>query len=181
MTISLIGFLAAKRALADASEKRLKTATTQALRNEAQLLRRTIVEGIRRQAPGKKRFRPLSPVTLKKRRKAGFSGDKALIVTGDLRNSIEVKKAGDDDGVESQFVGIPHNLQARDGMQLSFRGAIHEFGVNKGRVRIPSRSFLQTSFEFWQKGFPRRMEARIARFVGGAWGIKPPLPPKSLY
>ena len=53
----------ARRILAGGPMK-LKAAVGTALRQEAQLLRKEIVQGITRQAPGGESFKPLSPLTL---------------------------------------------------------------------------------------------------------------------
>ena len=81
------------RLLASAPQ-RVNAAFDKALLQEAQFLRTKIVEGIREQAPGGQAFTPLAPTTLAIRRFRGFSGTKALVVQGDLRNSISVIPRG---------------------------------------------------------------------------------------
>ena len=71
---------------------RMEHAVDRALIVEAQFFRTKIGEGIREQPPGGKAFAPLAPTTLAVRRFRGFKGTKALIVRGDLRNSIRVVK-----------------------------------------------------------------------------------------
>ncbi len=58
MKVSKTGDWARARKLLAAHPARLKTAIAKALRQEAQLLRREIVQGITRQAPGGRAFWP---------------------------------------------------------------------------------------------------------------------------
>ena len=66
----------ARRLLAGGPMK-LKSAMGTALRQEAQLLRKEIVQGITKQAPGGESFKPLSPLTLAAREMKGRGGTKA--------------------------------------------------------------------------------------------------------
>ena len=83
-----------------------------------------IKEGIVAQAPGGQAFTPLKPSTLALRQQQGFSGTKALIVHGDLLNSVvSIYSKG------VVFVGIARTARGKDGKELINVAAIHEFGA----------------------------------------------------
>lgn len=138
-----LGSVAEAAAKLDDMSKRVEQAVDQALHQEALLLHRTIVQGIREQAPGGQKFLPLSPATLAIRRFRGFSATKALIVTGDLRNSVRVVK--DKDGY---FVGVHRTAKNRKGESLANVAAIHEYGAGPFTIEITPkmRRFLMAAF-----------------------------------
>lgn len=107
---------------------KIRRAMDRAVMQEAQFFRRKVVEGFRTQAPGGKRFAPLSEFTLAARRLKGFSGTKALIVRGDLRNSVTVVKRPKPLGAEA-FVGVLKSAKGRDGKSLVNIAEVHEFGA----------------------------------------------------
>lgn len=121
----------ARRILATAP-MRVARALDMATQQEAHYMRRLIVEGIREQAPGGKAFRPLSPGTLKVRELRRFRGTKALIVRGDLRNSITVQRVSSG----AAFVGVLKSARAKDGRSLANVAEVHEFGSNPIVIRI---------------------------------------------
>lgn len=184
----------ARRLLA-AGPMRLKGAIGTAVRQEAQLLRKQIVEGITNQAPGGKPIAPLAATTIAARQLAGFGGTKALIRRGDLRNSITVIVEGDE-----AFVGVSRSARGKGGASLANVAEIHEFGAGpfivpmtprmrrflfavlrradvapdssggtgKGAVviRIPSRPFLRPAFEEFKKGAQQRFLRRVTQLAG---------------
>lgn len=184
----------ARRILAEGPVK-LKASVGTALRQEAQLLRKGIVTGITEQAPGGEPFKPLSELTLAARKLAGFGGTKALMVRGDLRNSVTAIVEGDE-----AFVGVPRKARARDGRSLVEVARIHEYGSDptvipmttrmrkflfallkaagkepqpgsgKGVVvaSIPARPFLRPAFKKFSEGAQRRFLERVAKLMG--WG-----------
>ena len=113
----------AARILTGAGE-RLRGALDKAVVQEAQFFRTKIVEGIREQAPGGQPFKPLAPTTLAIRRYRGFKGTKALLVRGDLRNSIVVLRRA-----EGVFVGVLRTAKGREGHPLVNVAAVHVFGL----------------------------------------------------
>ena len=123
--------------------KRLQAAVDRAVLQEAQFFRTKIVEGIREQAPGGQPFKPLAPTTLAIRRFRGFKGTKALLVRGDLRNSIVVVRKPD--GV---FVGVLRTAKGREGQPLVNVAAVHEFGSRPIVVKLTpkARRFLHAAF-----------------------------------
>jgi hypothetical protein len=127
-----------------AAPKRMREAVDKALMQEAQFFRTKIVEGIREQAPGGKAFAPLAPTTLAIRRLRGFKGTKALLVQGDLRNSITVVKEGD-----RVFVGVLRSAKGRAGQPLVDVASVHEFGSRPIAVKLTpkSRAFLHAAFK----------------------------------
>lgn len=160
----------ARRATGPAQVAKLKGVIKRAVRREAERLRAEIVVGITKQAPGGKAFKPLSPLTIAKRKAMGFSGTKALIHTGELRRSIATVQAGD-----AVFVGIP--LRSGGGEKLVRIGQMNEFGSNpiiipRGKrnvvVRIPARPFLRPSFEAWRIGVGERVARYVAQQMGWA-------------
>lgn len=133
---------------------RLRIAMDRATLQEAEFFRKKVVEGIVKQAPGGKAFKPLSETTLAIRRFTGFAGTKALIVRGDLRNSIKVTKKNGPLGVEA-FVGVHRTERGSDGEKLVNIAAVHEFGA--GPIVIPvtpaMRRFLMAAFSAELPGF----------------------------
>ena len=106
---------------------RIRLAIDQAVLQEAQFFRKKVVEGFRTQEPGGKAFKPLAETTLAMRRFKGFGGTKALIVRGDLRNSIKVVKKPTPLGAEA-FIGVLKSARGKDGTSLVNIAAVHEFG-----------------------------------------------------
>jgi len=187
----------ARRLLAGGPVK-LKAAVGTALRQEAQLLRKEIVQGITRQAPGGESIKPPSPLTLAARQMKGRGGTKALMVSGDLRNGIAAIVKGDE-----AFVGVPRKARGKDGKSLVDVAQVQEFGAGpiiipmtpamrrflfallrvagesggggsgKGVVVVqtPARPFLRPAFKVFQKGVQKRFLGRVAGLMGlGAGG-----------
>jgi len=173
---------------------RLKDAIGTAVRQEAQLLRKTIVEGLTNQAPGGQPIAPLAQTTLAARRLKGFRGTKALLRRGDLRNSITVVMDGDE-----AFIGVLRKARSRGGAALVNVAQVQEFGAgpfivaitpkmrrflfvlmrragispsreggSKGAVviRIPPRPFLRPAFESFKRGAQKRFLRRVADRAG---------------
>jgi phage gpG-like protein len=123
--------------------RRLQDTFDKAVLQEGQFLRTKIVEGIREQAPGGRAFAPLAPTTLAIRKFRGFGATKALLVHGDLRNSITVTKVGD-----QVFVGILRTARTRTGQPLVDVAALHELGSRPIVTRLTpkARAFLHAAF-----------------------------------
>jgi phage gpG-like protein len=170
----------------------LRAATDRALRQEAEVLRREVVEGITKQAPAGQSFSPLARFTLAKRRLRKFSGSKALIHNADLRNAITATvKNGE------AFVGVPRKARGRDGSQLADVAKLNELGSDpiiipvtpKMRrflfvlrreagdaptsaggtstpgvivTRIPARPFLRPVFDKFRRDAGKRILGRVA-------------------
>lgn len=143
MKVTKIGDWQLARRLVSTAQKRLKDATDKAVLQEAQFFRTKIVEGIREQAPGGQPFKPPAPTTLAIRRFRGFKGTKALLVRGDLRNSITVvrEKGG-------AFVGVLRTAKGATGQPLVNVAAVHEFGSRPIIVKLTpkARRFLHAAF-----------------------------------
>jgi phage gpG-like protein len=182
----------ARRLLAGGPAK-LKAAVGTALRQEAQLLRKEIVQGITNQAPGGESIKPPSPLTLAAREMKGRAGTKALMVSGDLRNSVAAIVKGDE-----AFIGVPRKARRKDGKSLVDVAKVQEFGKgpiiipmtpamrrflfallrkadqepsggsSKGVVvvQIPARPFLRPAFKEFQKGVQKRFLGRVAGLMG---------------
>ncbi len=189
----------ARRLLTGAPAK-LKAAVGTALRQEAHLLRKEIVQGITRQAPGGEPLRPPSPLTLAARKMKGRGGTKALIVRGDLRNAVDAIVKGDE-----AFVGVPRKARGKDGKPVVDVARVQEFGAGpivipmtpamrrflfallrkagqeprggSGRgvvvVQIPPRPFLRPAFKRFEKGAQKRFLGRVAALMGMAAGPVP--------
>jgi len=173
---------------------RVKAAASTALRQEAHLLRKEIVEGLTSQAPGGESLRPLSPLTIATRQLKGRKGTKALIERGDLRNAIAVVIDGD-----MAFVGVPRKARTADGKSLADIAKTHELGsaprivpvspairrflfamlrkagitptgggAGKGVivVQVPARPFLRPAFRKFSQGAERRFLKRMAGLLG---------------
>lgn len=141
--ITKVGDWQLARRLISTAQKRVKDATDKAVLQEAQFFRTKVVEGIREQAPGGQAFKPLAPTTLAIRRFRGFKGTKALLVRGDLRNSIVVvRQAG------GAFVGVLRTAKGKDGQSLVNVAAVHELGSRPIVVKLTpkARRFLHAAF-----------------------------------
>jgi phage gpG-like protein len=149
--INLTGDWAQAKAILERAGKQVGGALQTALRQEAQYLRTKIIEGFTEQAPGGKKWPPLSRTTLAMRRFRGFRGTKALMARGDLRNSITVVERG-----EAVFVGVLRTARARDGKPLINVAQIHEEGAGPYAIQVTDkmRKFLHAAFR--QAGLPAR-------------------------
>jgi phage gpG-like protein len=193
MAVSRTGDWARARRLLTAAPQRLQAAIGTAVRQEAHALRNEIVQGLTRQAPGGEPLKPPSPLTIAARELEGFGGTKALIVRGDLRNSITVFVQGDE-----AFIGVSRSARSKDGASMVDLAKLHEFGgppviipmtpkmrrflfalLRKagkeptgggGRgvivVQVPARPFLRPAFDKFREGASRRFLERVARELG---------------
>jgi len=193
MAVSRTGDWARARRLLTAAPQRLQAAIGTAVRQEAHALRNEIVQGLTRQAPGGEPLKPPSPLTIAARELEGFGGTKALIVRGDLRNSITVVVQGDE-----AFIGVSRSARSKDGASMVDLAKLHEFGGppviipmtpkmrrflfallrqagkeptgGGGRgvivVQVPARPFLRPAFEKFREGASRRFLERVARELG---------------
>jgi phage gpG-like protein len=193
MAVSRTGDWARARRLLTAAPQRLQAAIGTAVRQEAHALRNEIVQGLTRQAPGGEPLKPPSPLTIAARQLEGFGGSKALIVRGDLRNSITVFVQGDE-----AFVGVSRSARSKDGASMVDIAKLNEFGGppviipitpkmrrflfallrqagkeptgGSGRgvivVQVPARPFLRPAFDKFREGASRRFLERVARELG---------------
>ena len=193
MAVSRTGDWARARRLLTAAPQRLQAAVSAAVRQEAHALRNEIVQGLTRQAPGGEPLKPPSPLTIAARELEGFGGTKALIVRGDLRNSITVFVQGDE-----AFIGVSRSARSKDGASMVDLAKLHEFGGapviipmtpkmrrflfallrqagkeptgGSGRgvivVQVPARPFLRPAFDKFREGAGRRFLERVARDLG---------------
>ena len=193
MAVSRTGDWARARRLLTAAPQRLQAAVATAVRQEAHALRNEIVQGLTRQAPGGEPLKPPSPLTIAARQLAGFGGTKALLVRGDLRNSITVFVHGDE-----AFVGVSRSTRAKDGGSMVDLAKLHEFGGppviipmtpkmrrflfallrqagkeptgGSGRgvivVHVPARPFLRPAFDKFREGASKRFLERVAKEMG---------------
>jgi phage gpG-like protein len=193
MAVSRTGDWARARRLLTAAPQRLQAAIGTAVRQEAHALRNEIVQGLTSQAPGGEPLKPPSPLTIAARQLEGFGGSKALIVRGDLRNSITVIVQGDE-----AFIGVSRSARSKDGASMVDLAKLHEFGGppviipmtpkmrrflfallrqagkeptgGSGRgvivVQVPARPFLRPAFDKFREGASRRFLERVARELG---------------
>ena len=193
MAVSRTGDWARARRLLTAAPQRLQAAISTAVRQEAHALRKEIVQGLTRQAPGGEPLKPPSPLTIAARELEGFGGTKALLVRGDLRNSITVFVQGDE-----AFIGVSRSARSKDGASMVDLAKLHEFGGapviipmtpkmrrflfallrqagkeptgGSGRgvivVQVPARPFLRPAFDKFREGASRRFLERVARELG---------------
>ena len=193
MAVSRTGDWARARRLLTAAPQRLQAAIGTAVRQEAHALRNEIVQGLTRQAPGGEPLKPPSPLTIAARELEGFGGTKALIVRGDLRNSITVFVQGDE-----AFIGVSRSARSKDGASMVDLAKLHEFGGapviipmtpkmrrflfallrqagkeptgGSGRgvivVHVPARPFLRPAFDKFREGASKRFLERVAKEMG---------------
>lgn len=124
MGITRIGDWMNAQAFLTAAPGRVDVALNVAIRREAELFRKEVVQGIAKQAPGGKRFKPLTKRTIAMRKFQKFKGKKALIRRGDLRKSVKVTTAPG-----GYFVGILRSARSSQGDGLVNIAAVHEFGA----------------------------------------------------
>ena len=197
MSVRKTGDWALARRLLTGAPVKLKAAVGTAVRQEAQLLRKEIVQGITKQAPGGKALKPPSLLTLAARKMKGRGGTKALMVRGDLRNAIAAIVKGD-----QAFVGVPRKARGKDGKSVVDVARVQEFGAGpivipmtpamrrflfallrragsersggSGRgvvvVQVPARPFLRPAFKQFEKGAQKRFLGRVAGLMGMATG-----------
>jgi phage gpG-like protein len=193
MAVSRTGDWARARRLLSAAPQRLQAAIGTAVRQEAHALRNDIVQGLTSQAPGGEPLTPPSPLTIAARQLEGFGGSKALIVRGDLRNSITVFAQGDE-----AFIGVSRSARSKDGAAMVDVAKLNEFGGppvvipitpkmrrflfallrqagkeptgGSGRgvivVQVPARPFLRPAFDKFREGASRRFLERVAKELG---------------
>lgn len=193
MAVSRTGDWARARRLLTAAPQRLQAAIGTGVRQEAYALRNEIVQGLTSQSPGGEPLKPPSPLTIAARQLEGFGGSKALIVRGDLRNSITVIVQGDE-----AFIGVSRSARSKDGASMVDLAKLHEFGGppviipmtpkmrrflfallrqagkeptgGNGRgvivVQVPARPFLRPAFDKFREGASRRFLERVARELG---------------
>lgn len=193
MAVMRTGDWGRARQLLAAGPQRLRSAIGVAIRQEAQGLRNEIVRGLTSQAPGGEPIKPPAQLTLAARQLEGFGGTKALLVRGDLRNSITVIVEGDE-----AFIGVPRSARSSGGESLVDLAQLHEYGGppviipitpkmrrflfallrqagkeptgGSGRgvivVQVPARPFLRPAFEKFREGASRRFLERVARQLG---------------
>jgi len=125
MTISvkLNGFAQASGRMRDLS-KRLPSALDRAAAQQAQLIRKQMVEGLRKQAPGGKPLQQLSKLTIALRKAKGFRGTKALLRTGTLMQNISVQRQK----ASAYFIGVLRGGVGKNGEPVLNIAEIHEFG-----------------------------------------------------
>ncbi len=143
MKVRKVGDWRLARRLLSTAPQRVERAANKAVMQEAQFFRAKIVEGLREQAPGGQPLQAPAPTTLAIRRFRGSRGTKALIVRGDLRNSITVVKEA-----RGAFVGVLRTAKGADGRSLVNVATVHEFGSRPIVVKLTpkARRFLHAAF-----------------------------------
>ena len=142
------------------ASKQINEAAKKALLQEGHFLRGEMVKGIRDQAPGGKAFKPLSPLTLAARRLNKFRGTKALMVRGDLRNSISVSFHRG-----TVFVGVLRTAKSKKGKPLINIAEVQEYGVIFALKITPKmRKFLAV---LYREAYDERALALQSWFRGG--------------
>ena len=143
MSIRRTGQWAEKTRLLAKAGLKTKLCLNRALKQEGEFLRKKVVQGIRKQAPGGEKFQKLSKNTRRARRFQNFKGSKALIRRGDLVGSIKtVVKAG---GV---FIGILRTAKTKNGGELGNIAKLSEKGSRPITIKMTPkmRRFLFAMF-----------------------------------
>lgn len=184
------------RAFLNGAAAKFPRALRMAMKAQALEYKRIVQTGIRRQAPGGKKFVPLAESTIKMK-----GSSKALINNGDLLRSINVNELA---GLASQeaasfFVGVHRTTKSKDGKSLANIAEIHEFGSRPYKIPVtpklrrwwfvmmregifnaplspstqfinhpgvPARPYLRPAFEEWSRGADRRLQRDILRRLG---------------
>ena len=137
-----------------AAPRRIRLALDRAVLQEAQFFRKKVVEGFRTQSPAGKDFKPLAATTLAIRRFQGFKGTKALLRSGDLKNSVKVVKRVTPLGAEA-FIGVLRTARSKKGAPLVNIARVHEFGAGPIVIQVTPamRKFLAAAFRQELGGF----------------------------
>ena len=154
----------ARALLSRRGRERFKKTLILAVRKEAEYARGLLVTGIRKQAPGGKKFKELSPQTLARRRMGGFRGRKALIVRGDLRNAIHTKHFP-----KASFVGVLRTAKSKTGKSLVNIMAIQEYGSKP--IVIPITKKMLRFFAIMNRKVGTRSSMRTGGGGGGVFGV----------
>lgn len=145
-------------------EKDLSGAMKRSLRKEAAVLVADIRKGIRSQAPGGTKFKPLAESTKKAK-----GSSKALIDKGDLVRSVNNTAVEGSSGW-AIFVGVHKKVPGKKGQPMWNIAEIHEFGSEKIPNHPPARPFLRPSYKQWAKAARMRyfnnvtQELRMGKF-----------------
>lgn len=127
---------------------RVPVAIRKAVKQEAQFLRRKIIENLKQGGKLASPFAPLSQGTLLSRRLRRRRSKKPLIESADMWRSIRVKVKGND-----AFVGILRTARGKDGRPLANIAKVHEFGQT---VAVPvTRAMLRFLHLMFRKGNKR--------------------------
>jgi len=116
-----------------------------AVERNAMRLSSQIKNGIRSQAPGGQRFKPLAPSTADAK-----GSSKALMDNLDLLKSIKVTKVRRFRS-NAFFVGVYRRARGKAGQKLANVAEIHETGSKKVKDRPPQRAFLKPSYDEWAR------------------------------
>ncbi len=167
-----------------------KAAIKDAVQNEAKELKEQTIKGLKTQAPGGDKLKPLSKLTQASRAMRGIRSAKALIAGGALLEAITVTIKG-----SQVFIGISPNATTSDGRSIEQAAVVQEFGAGpivipmtpamrrylfammrkqgitpkagSGDgvviVNIPARPFLQPAFERFSKNVSSRFMDKISR------------------
>ena len=126
MSVKLTGDWGKTKQVLSRAPAVIHVASVQSIKKEAHALRAAMIQGITRQSPAGAPFTPLSELTLAIRKMRGFSGSKALIDRGDLRNAINVVFRG---GGTSAFIGVPRKARSKQKGRMIDVAKVHEFGA----------------------------------------------------
>lgn len=142
MTVKLTGDWAglSRKLMTMSSPALWQMASHKAMGREAHRLRSLFIKNFNRQNSGKKAWKKLAHMTIALRRAQGFRGKKALMRTGDLRNSIKVVMEGAD-----WFVGVHKSARTKDGRDLVDIASVQELG-SKGDIKIPVTEKMRRFF-----------------------------------
>ena len=151
---------------------RLKPAMTIALKQEAQFLRRKLIENLKTGGTvGGQKFDPLSQGTLLSRRFRRRRSKKPLIETGDMRNAIRVKVQRG-----TAFVGILRTARGKDGRPLANIAKTQEFGQT---IAVPvTRAMLRFLHLMFRRGSKKKERTESTMGVGLGEVLVVRIPPR---
>lgn len=136
-----------------------------AILREGHEARKLIIAEFSNGAPyGGGSWAPLSKITLAIRLFEGFSGTKTLVVSGSLKNSVQVIEQ--DGGV---FIGVSRNAPRQDGKDPVNIALVQEFGASYSVTMTPKMSrYLFAALAAAGLSSPRTPGPRVS--AGGAGG-----------
>lgn len=156
MSIRKVGQWGQAARILNAYSTRFGAVVDQAVKREALRYEIAMKEGIKDQAPGGVRFKPISLFTRLRKRSS-----KALIDRGDLRNSIGTRRITS----KAYFAGLHRTAMSRDGESLVNIGAVHEFGADFKQTVTAKQAkfFLAMAMKgMWMPGVPKSKDEVFA-------------------
>ena len=141
-------------------DRTAEKAVERAVHKSGQYLRKQWMMGIRSQAPGGKKFKPLKQSTIDAK-----GSSKALIDKADMIRSINVQKVRSGRQIVF-FVGIHRTVVTKDGKSMANLAEVHETGSLKVKNRPPARPHMKPSWDVYIMTAEKQFAFDVAKDLG---------------